>query len=64
MNEETDSTQERDSWPIQRMIEGRHYYLEGNYVVFTALYHRSRGDCCGSACRHCPFGHRNVKRRV
>jgi hypothetical protein len=23
--------------------------------VFTATYHRERGDCCGSDCRHCPY---------
>eukprot|EP00760_Papus_ankaliazontas_P004624 PhM_4_TR11997/c0_g1_i1/m.72931/K00798/MMAB, pduO; cob(I)alamin adenosyltransferase len=30
------------------------------YVVFTAVAHKARGYCCGSGCRHCPFGHRNV----
>ena len=33
------------------------------YVVMTELEHLRRGDCCGSACRHCPFGHRNVRPR-
>lgn len=28
--------------------------------VFTELHHRRRGECCGNACRHCPFGHINV----
>jgi hypothetical protein len=23
--------------------------------VFTAEYHRARGDCCGRGCRHCPY---------
>jgi hypothetical protein len=23
--------------------------------VFTAAYHRARGACCGSGCRHCPY---------
>lgn len=23
--------------------------------VFTATYHRRRGYCCGSGCRHCPY---------
>ena len=27
------------------------------YTVFTEAYHRKRGRCCGSGCRHCPFGH-------
>jgi hypothetical protein len=25
------------------------------YFVFTAAYHRARGECCGSGCRHCPY---------
>ncbi|MXQ88114.1 hypothetical protein E5288_WYG017099 [Bos mutus] len=31
------------------------------YVVFTQLAHLQRGQCCGSACRHCPYGQINVK---
>ena len=31
------------------------FYVEGHAVVFTAQYHRRRGYCCGSGCRHCPF---------
>ncbi|XP_038205274.1 uncharacterized protein C1orf53 homolog [Arvicola amphibius] len=31
------------------------------YVVFTRLAHLQRGACCGSACRHCPYGQVNVK---
>jgi len=33
------------------------YYLspEG-YIVFTETYHRKRGYCCQSGCKHCPFG--------
>ncbi|KAM7050065.1 uncharacterized protein C1orf53 homolog [Molossus nigricans] len=31
------------------------------YVVLTQLAHRQRGRCCGSACRHCPYGQVNVK---
>ena len=34
---------------------GGDFYLEGQLVVFTARYHRRRGYCCGSGCRHCPF---------
>jgi hypothetical protein len=25
------------------------------YLVFTAEYHRARGHCCDSGCRHCPY---------
>ena len=31
-------------------------YREGAHVVFTAQYHLRRGYCCGSGCRHCPYG--------
>ena len=26
------------------------------YQVFTEWYHRRRGYCCKSGCRHCPYG--------
>ena len=32
-------------------------------LVFTELFHRARGTCCGSGCRHCPYDHVNVPRR-
>ena len=25
-------------------------------VLFTAAFLRRRGYCCGSGCRHCPYG--------
>uniref|UniRef100_A0A3Q0RT29 Uncharacterized protein n=1 Tax=Amphilophus citrinellus TaxID=61819 RepID=A0A3Q0RT29_AMPCI len=31
------------------------------YKVFTEHAHLQRGKCCGSACRHCPYGQVNVK---
>ena len=31
------------------------FYYEGSYLVFTAAYHRKRGYCCDSNCRHCPY---------
>jgi hypothetical protein len=40
--------------------EGEDFYWEGPYMVFTAAWHLKRGYCCGSACRHCPYGHENV----
>ena len=30
------------------------------YQVWTRLYLRNKGPCCGNACRHCPYGHENV----
>lgn len=32
------------------------YYYEGDAIVFTAAFHLKRGYCCGSGCRHCPYG--------
>ena len=31
------------------------------YSVFTAVAHNERGWCCGSGCRHCPYGHENIQ---
>jgi cob(I)alamin adenosyltransferase len=31
------------------------------FTVFTELAHLKRGVCCGSQCRHCPYGWQNVK---
>lgn len=36
-------------------IKDIHYYMDDVRVVFTALYHVQRGECCGGKCRHCPF---------
>lgn len=38
--------------------EGVHYYNEDVYRVFTEFYLLSRGYCCRSGCRHCPYGFR------
>jgi len=35
------------------------FTVEQGYVVFTAAFHRRRGECCGSGCRHCPFSPRH-----
>jgi len=31
------------------------------FTVFTELAHLKRGKCCGSMCRHCPYGWENVR---
>jgi len=41
------------------LVEGIHYYKEADYRVFTELYLISRGYCCRSGCRHCPYGFKN-----
>ena len=50
-----------EKWPIKILKEDVHYYMENNYMVFTELYHKARGNCCGNSCRHCPFDYINVK---
>ncbi len=37
------------------LLAGRDYYLENGAWVFTAHFLSSRGYCCGSGCRHCPY---------
>lgn len=41
--------------------EGIHYYMEGERVIFTALFHIERGQCCGNGCRHCPYEPKHKK---
>jgi hypothetical protein len=43
--------------------EGRDYYVENGYVVFTERFLRERGYCCKSGCRHCPYGFRKTKKK-
>ena len=44
------------------LSRGEHDYPdpETGLRVLTELAHRARGWCCGSGCRHCPFGHMAV----
>jgi len=37
-------------------LEPEDYYFEGPNLVFTAVHLLKRGFCCGSGCRHCPYG--------
>ena len=48
-------------WPLEKLVEGEHYYLEDGLTVFTERFHQARGTCCGSRCRHCPYEYVNVK---
>jgi len=38
--------------------------MDGERVVFTALFHIQRGQCCGNGCRHCPYDPKHRKGRV
>lgn len=37
------------------------YYFEDGKKVFTEEFHKQRGVCCGSFCRHCPFDPVHIK---
>jgi hypothetical protein len=41
--------------------QGRHYYLENGKIVFTELYHKERGYCCGNGCKNCPYSPKHIK---
>jgi len=49
----------------QAVAQGKVTYddPENGYTVFSEVYMLQRGWCCGSGCRHCPYGHFNVKGR-
>lgn len=46
---------------MSELIEGKDFYWEGAYMVFTAEFHLRKGECCGSGCRHCPYEPRWTK---
>ncbi|RYY13177.1 MAG: hypothetical protein EOO04_32360 [Chitinophagaceae bacterium] len=40
----------------QPLVENIDYYInERGLFVFTELYHKKRGYCCGNGCLHCPW---------
>ncbi|MCH8556120.1 MAG: DUF5522 domain-containing protein [Schleiferiaceae bacterium] len=40
----------------QPLAPGDFYYSPEGFIVFTEQYHRKRGYCCQSGCKHCPYG--------
>ena len=46
------SSEEKNGLPKNNLKD---YYIENGKYVFTKEFHLSRGHCCGSGCRHCPF---------
>lgn len=49
---------------MSEFIKDIDYYMEGERVIFTALFHINRGQCCGNGCRHCPYTPKHTKGRV
>ena len=43
------------------LLPGDYYFNEQGLMVFTEQYHRRRGYCCKSGCRHCPYGFEKEK---
>lgn len=41
--------------------EKEDYYVENGFWVFTEEYHKRRGFCCGTGCRHCPYSPKNKR---
>lgn len=40
------------------------YYMEGDRVILTPLFHINRGQCCGNGCRHCPYEPKHSKGNI
>jgi len=49
---------------MDQIKEGTDYYMEGERVIFTALFHIQRGSCCGNGCRHCPYTPKHTKGKI
>ena len=58
--EESGPTEVLNQKALPPLREGQDYYDEGGFMVFTAAYHLSRGYCCDSGCRHCPYERKPV----
>lgn len=43
------------------LLEHIDYTIEQGLYVFSRWFHLKRGQCCGNACRHCPFDHVAVR---
>ena len=41
--------------------KGKDYYLEDGRIIMTETYHKKRGKCCSSGCRHCPYWPPHIK---
>jgi len=49
----------------QAITRNQNAYIDPitKYQVFTSQFLLQRGWCCGSSCRHCPYGHYNVLKK-
>ena len=49
-------------YQTSKLIDGIDYYMDNGLMVLSSWFHLKRGECCGNACRHCPYDHINVKK--
>ncbi|XP_033731360.1 uncharacterized protein LOC117320974 isoform X2 [Pecten maximus] len=58
------SPQEREIHKFHKkaVMEKQLFYTDPctGYQVMSRYAHLKRGDCCGNACRHCPYEHKRV----
>jgi hypothetical protein len=56
------TTTDIESLHLMACLAGKDGYKDpaSGYTCFTESFHRKRGQCCGSACRHCPYGYARV----
>ena len=47
---------------LKPQLQSEDYYIEDGKVVMTETYHKKRGYCCNSGCRHCAY--KNKKKLV
>lgn len=51
-----------DPSKLPPLTDGDFYINDEGLMVLTAKYHRKRGFCCESGCKHCPYGFKRKKR--
>jgi hypothetical protein len=50
-------SEEEKNTAIKNSDNPDYYYSPEGYIIFTEHYHRKRGYCCQSGCKHCPYGY-------
>jgi len=46
---------------VKPKLQPKDFYWESGNMVMTEEYHKKRGSCCGSGCKHCPFSPPHIK---
>ena len=47
---------------VKPKLQPEDFYWEEGKMVMTENYHKKRGYCCGSNCRHCPYQPNNPQK--